>query len=175
MAIPLGCRALRTLTSNLWAGRSTTLNFWSWFNTFAGGTAFPAVGAGGYASLGTNNTVDEPHHNFGYSVGIINTRGAHTLKYGFQGNVRDTNQRKSSGTGGSYSFTGQFTQGPNPFLPAANTGNGLADMLLGFPGGGGMASGFTHSHEEQVFGLVFAGRLACDASPDPQPRSPLRV
>ena len=78
----------------------------NWVNKFAGGTAFPDVRAGGYASLGTNNTVDEPFHNFGYSLGIINTRGSHTLKVGFQGNVRDTNQRKSSGTGGSYSFSG---------------------------------------------------------------------
>ena len=45
----------------------------NWVNTFAGGTAFPAVGAGGYASLGTNNTVDEPHHNFGYSLGVAKT------------------------------------------------------------------------------------------------------
>ena len=127
----------------------------SWVNTFAGGTAFPAVGASGYASLGTNNTVDEPHHNFGYSVGIINTRGSHTLKIGFQGNVRDTNQRKSSGTGGSYSFSGQFTRGPNPFLPDANTGNGLADMLLGFPGGGGMASGFTTATRSKYMGWYF--------------------
>ena len=53
--------------------------------TFAGGTAFPAIGVSGYNSLGTNNTVDEPFHQFGYSLGIINTRGAHTLKYRLPG------------------------------------------------------------------------------------------
>ena len=115
----------------------------SWVDSYAGGTAFPRVVASGYGRLGTTNTVDEPHHNFGYSLGLIKTSGEHTLKFGFQGNYRDTNERKASGTGGAYDFSGRFTQGPDPLLVSPNTGNGLADMLLGYPAAGSIRSGFT--------------------------------
>ena len=127
----------------------------SWVDSYAGGTAFPRVVASGYGRLGTTNTVDEPHHNFGYSLGLIKTSGEHTLKFGFQGNYRDTNERKASGTGGAYDFSGRFTQGPDPLLVSPNTGNGLADMLLGYPSGGSIGSGFTTATRSKYFAGYF--------------------
>ena len=44
-------------------GNSAQLAF---VNAFSGGQAFPRISPSGYGRLGTNNTVDEPHHNYSY-------------------------------------------------------------------------------------------------------------
>ena len=124
-------------------------------NTYEGGLAFPRISASGYGRLGTNNTVDEPHHNFSYQIDIVKSMQDHALKFGFQGAYRDTNQRTSEGTSGSYDFSGGFTQGPDPLLPTVNTGNGLADLILGFPRGGSLNSGFTTATRSKYYAWYF--------------------
>ena len=133
-------------------GNSAQLAF---VNAFSGGQAFPSISTSGYGRLGTNNTVDEPHHNYSYQIGVVKSLGDHAFKYGFQGAYRDTSQRTSSGTGGQYGFSGGFTQGPDPLLPTVNTGNGLADLLLGFPSSGNVASGFTTATRSKYFAWYF--------------------
>ena len=144
-------------------------------NTYEGGLAFPRISASGYGRLGTNNTVDEPHHNFSYQIDIVKSMQDHALKFGFQGAYRDTNQRTSEGTSGSYDFSGGFTQGPDPLLPTVNTGNGLADLILGVPRGRKPKLGLYHSHAKQVLRVVFPGRLARHAPADAELGSAVRL
>ena len=133
-------------------GNSALLNF---VNGYSGGQAFPRISTTGYGRLGTNNTVDEPHHNYSYQIDAVKSMRDHALKFGFQGAFRDTSQRTSSGTSGNYSFSGGFTQGPDPLLPSVNTGNGLADLILGFPRSGNLASGFTTATRSKYFAWYF--------------------
>ncbi len=129
----------------------------AFLNKWAGGGAFPAINASGYAPLGTNltNIIDEPAANYSYQIGLVKTRSGHTFKAGLQVSIRDTNQRAFGGSGGIFNFTGQFTNGPDPLLPTANTGNGFADMLLSYARTGSMDTGFTTATRSKYFGLYF--------------------
>src|SRR6266404_697458 len=116
-------------------------------NQYSGGATFPYVSITGFGPLGQTfgAQVHETHGNFVYSIGLVKTHGAHTLKEGFQFSIRDTNEDHNFGTGGLYNFAGSFTNGPDPLLPSANTGNGLADFLLGLPAPGpqtGLPTGY---------------------------------
>jgi hypothetical protein len=93
-------------------------------------TQFPSVSVGGYSGLSVG-----PYYNvaisrtFQYSAAVTLLRGAHTLKAGmdwrkFTIDWNTVNPMSISG-GGSY------TAGPNPKAATANTGSGLADLLLG--------------------------------------------
>ena len=154
-ATPPAFPARQALTRPLWAVRSG-IPPWSTSSTPTRAVSHShASRLRGYGRLGTNNTVDEPHHNFSYQIDIVKSMQDHALKFGFQGAYRDTNQRTSEGTSGSYDFSGGFTQGPDPLLPTVNTGNGLADLILGFPRGGSLNSGFTTATRSKYYAWYF--------------------
>jgi hypothetical protein len=129
----------------------------AFLNGFAGGPAFPNVVPTGYGPLSVNLTgiIDEPAANYSYQFGLVKSYNAHTFKTGFQAGIRDTNQIAYGGSGGTYNFTGQFTNGPDPLIPTANTGNAVADMLLGLPRSGSMDAGFTTATRSQYYALYF--------------------
>ena len=129
----------------------------AFINKWAGGSAFPAVTATGYAPLGSTleTIIDEPAANYSYQFGLVKSHSQHTFKAGFQLSVRDTNQRASGGSGGAFNFTGQFTNGPDPLLPTANTGNAMADLLLALPRTGSMNTGYTTATRSKYYALYF--------------------
>ncbi|HEV2136084.1 MAG TPA: carboxypeptidase-like regulatory domain-containing protein [Terracidiphilus sp.] len=108
----------------------------------------PIVDATGYTGLGNRDStlVRYARDN---STGIINiTRqlSRHTLKFGFNYDVNMINNRKDAP--GQFSFSGQFTScQPNPTGTAckasnsavSDSGNAIADLLLGTGTGGGMS------------------------------------
>ena len=126
-------------------------------NEWGGGTAFPNIAPSGYGPLSDQlaNIIDEPAANFSYQMGIIKSMGSHTLKTGFNAQRRDMNQRTFPGQGGRFEFSGGFTNGPDPLLPSANTGNSIADLMLGLPNTGAMDSGFTTATTNKYFGVYF--------------------
>lgn len=114
-------------------------------NLYGGGTAFPFINPGGYAPLGNNNPGDNFRNNFSnysYQFGLVKVAGTHTLKAGFQAHFRQGGENKLFGNAGAYSF-GNFTRGPDPFTPTANSGNAVADLLLGLVSGGNLTTGYT--------------------------------
>jgi hypothetical protein len=100
---------------------------------------FPRIAPSGYATLG--NTQDVPLRNFAtmyQSRASLSTfRGKLSLKTGGEWVVRQVNHSQSGNTG-TYNFDRGFTQGPNPLVPTATAGDGLASMLLGLPSGGAL-------------------------------------
>ncbi len=60
----------------------------------------------------------------------------HTVKMGGEYRVIQFNNWQTGDQATNFSFGPNFTQGPNPASPTANTGLGLATFLLGIPGGG---------------------------------------
>lgn len=129
----------------------------TFLNEWGGGAAFPSISPSGYGPLSDNisNIIDEPAANYSYQVGFIKSSGSHTLKFGGNANRREMNQRAFGGLGGNFNFNGRFTNGPNPLLPSANTGNSIADLLLGLPGGGSMDAGFTTATKNYYYGIYF--------------------
>lgn len=129
----------------------------TFLNEWGGGAAFPSISPSGYGPLSDNisNIIDEPAANYSYQVGFIKSVGSHTLKFGGNANRREMNQRAFGGLGGAFDFNGRFTRGPDPLLPSANTGNSIADLLLGLPSGGSMDAGFTTATKNYYYGFYF--------------------
>ncbi|MCA2967840.1 MAG: TonB-dependent receptor [Acidobacteriaceae bacterium] len=72
-----------------------------------------------------------------FSNGTVIQRGKHSIKFG--GEYRHTNQFRNASRfrRGQFAFDGRFTsQSPNVGTSRANTGNGFADMVLGWVSGG---------------------------------------
>jgi trimeric autotransporter adhesin len=71
---------------------------------------------------------------------LTTLRGQHTLRLG--GEFRSTGARfVQPGNSGGFSFTRDFTLGPNPTTPSANTGDAFASFLLGYPANGTISVG----------------------------------
>jgi hypothetical protein len=98
-----------------------------------GGTTFPYNNVAGYASLGSNppGSFFEPHNNYGYQFGVVKIRGRHVISTGFKFTVMQVFSNFFTGGLGRYDWTANFTAGPDPLVPTANTGVSLADVLLG--------------------------------------------
>ena len=98
----------------------------------AGGTAlFPVFSPTGYVGLGNNGNRHNAFMTYSLLSSLTLVRGAHTFKIGFDGRLIRVNDHESADSSGNFSFGTNFTQGPNPNAASANTGNGLASMLLG--------------------------------------------
>jgi hypothetical protein len=124
-------------------GPFTAGNIQSWASTYAGGSAFPHVTLGsGYGGFGQSGLsfYNGNNGNFVYNLNLTKERGRNELKWGFQYQFDPQDQVNGLGTNGDYNFNGQFTQGNNPLVPTANTGDSFADFLLGYPSGGGLSS-----------------------------------
>jgi hypothetical protein len=97
---------------------------------------FPQVTVTGQSNLGNStggaNAVRGPNTTLATNWEKI--FGKHTLSFGFMGvDMLYSNEGPYENTLDVY---GNFTCGPNPFLCTANTGNAVAQMLLGLPDGG---------------------------------------
>ena len=97
---------------------------------------FPQFSPESYYTLG--GYVYEPH---GYdrpngSVVLTKNFGVHSLKFGGSMNVARLNGIGFHTAAGTYTFGKSFTQGPDPFVSGAGTGNGIATFLLGTPTAG---------------------------------------
>lgn len=97
----------------------------------------PSVSVGGFDSL-IGNTSNGSIKNYWYfSPSLKQLVGRNILHYGFEFmDIQSGAQGVPSNPAGSFSFSGQWTQ-ENPLVGAAGSGSGLADLLLGYPSGGG--------------------------------------
>jgi hypothetical protein len=96
---------------------------------------FPIVTVGGASPLGpTSGQLVAVRPAGTVSADFIKLLGRHTMSFGFMGidGIYDT----SGITQTTLGFNGTFTEGPNPDNPTANTGNGVAQALLGVLDGG---------------------------------------
>ena len=94
-------------------------------------TGFVQMGARGFWP-NINNLA-----NYQISDSLVWQKGRHTLKFG--GELRRANVFRNAARfrRGQMNFSGQFTsESPNNGTSRANTGNGMADMLLGYVSGG---------------------------------------
>jgi hypothetical protein len=96
-------------------------------------TQFPSVGIGGYSGLSSG-----PYYSvaisrtYQYANSLTMLRGAHGLKAGFDSRLYTVDWNVVYPL--NISAGGAYTGGPNAKAAAANTGSGLADLLLGVAG-----------------------------------------
>jgi hypothetical protein len=94
---------------------------------------------GGFAEMGPRSFWPNVNNinTYLFNNGTVIQRGKHTIKFG--GEYRHTNQFRNASRfrRGQFAFDGRFTsQNPNVGTSRGNTGNGFADMLLGWVSGG---------------------------------------
>ena len=97
---------------------------------------FPQFNNSDMYYIGTSEGQWFEHTNtYSYNFGVTKIAGAHNMKWGFQGQVKQNNSVGANRPGGQYNFDRGFTQ-PNPFVTGNNLGNGIASFLLGYPSAG---------------------------------------
>jgi hypothetical protein len=92
---------------------------------------FPNFAVSGQTSLGGQSYNGQPRNSYEYTLNLTKTFGRHTVKAGFDYRILQLNSFQNTNSGGNYSFTSSFTQGPNPAVASATSGYGLASLLLG--------------------------------------------
>ena len=78
----------------------------------------------------------QPRNVWAMRGGIVNSRGAHNLKFGIDYRILDFNEGQNTAPSGNYTFTRAYTQGPIANVASAIGGHGFADFLLGTPASG---------------------------------------
>jgi Carboxypeptidase regulatory-like domain len=109
----------------------------------------PNVGWQGYSGIGSNGlTQGNVLHNYQLTDNLTWIRGGHTIKTGYD--IRQTRFLLNSDNGprGSFTFNASYTASLNAATgnPVANTGNGVADFLLGYPTNMSGAVGTSATH-----------------------------
>jgi trimeric autotransporter adhesin len=102
---------------------------------------FPSVSVSDYgqggALLGDRDRQRGVFYGHTVSGSLTTLKGRHTLQAGAEYRITGVDFRNLGGSG-YFSFTRDFTSGPDPIGPAAATGNALASFLLGYPASGGI-------------------------------------
>jgi hypothetical protein len=91
---------------------------------------FPRFGVAGQVTLGGNDHRYNAFMSYTAATSLTQVRGAHTLKFGFEGRMLRVNvwEARSAGT---FNFRANETQGPNPTTASSTAGYGFASLLLG--------------------------------------------
>lgn len=97
------------------------------------GPGFPPISISDESTFGRSDTLGNPSSTSSASVAVTKVLGKHSFKTGFEYRLYQRNDYGTSAPEGSYSFTRQFTQGPNPLQASSTGGYSLADFLLGYP------------------------------------------
>ncbi len=140
--------------------RPSALGFPSWMDSAADLAMFPRFEAAGYASLGNRDHRWNATNTYSASSSLAQTRGSHTLKYGFEGRLFRSNTLELRSPSGEFRFDAAFTQGPNPLTASSTAGNGLASLLLGTGISGDRL--FTQYKDEAAQSFYWAGYFQDD-------------
>lgn len=91
---------------------------------------FPRIGVAGYTSLGGNDHRFNAFMSYPLIVSLNQIRGAHNMKFGFEGRMIRVNVWEARDAG-NFGFSATMTQGPSPTTASSSAGNGFASFLLG--------------------------------------------
>ena len=91
---------------------------------------FPAFTVNDVASLGGGDHRSSGFNNYNVAASVSRAAGAHLLKAGYEGRMLRINVWEARAAG-SFTFSRQFTQGPNPLATTTLGGHGFASFLLG--------------------------------------------
>src|SRR5690606_10620443 len=92
---------------------------------------FPSLTLTGYNGTGFTGVSDTRYYSWGLNGSVTKLAGAHSFKMGADYRIIGVDSLSYGQSAGSYTFNGRFT-GANANTPG-NTGNAIADLLLGYP------------------------------------------
>ena len=116
--------------------------------------SFPEIGVTGLLPLGNDGGFNSPTYNHSLLTVLNWTRGAHSLRLGFDGRTLYDNSYTYGNVSPVLNFAETYTRGPVDNSTAAPTGQALASLLFGIPTGGGVdlnASKAEHSNFYAAF------------------------
>ncbi|MEO7652634.1 MAG: hypothetical protein ABIZ80_19415, partial [Bryobacteraceae bacterium] len=93
--------------------------------------AFPNTTVEQYSSLGGQSYLLNGNDTHTVLASITHARGRHTFKTGIDIRLRRINFFNSGNPAGTYAYNRNFTRGPDPNRFYADSGSGIASMLLG--------------------------------------------
>jgi Carboxypeptidase regulatory-like domain/TonB dependent receptor len=134
----------------------TTLGFPSYIAAGADHLLFPGFAPQNYYTLGDAAQGDYRHGGFQSEfLGATATKVllSHVIKFGAEGRQLRANDQESGNSTGNFSFTNALTQGPNPNVAAANSGNAIATMLLGVGSGTMTIASKNAATESEYYGF----------------------
>ncbi len=121
---------------------------------------FPNITVGSQSTLAPNAASDAIRPNGSYSADLIKTLGRHTLSFGFMEVVSQFHQANTGQT--DLVFNGAFTAGPDPDRPAGTTGNGLAQLQLGYLDSGSTGAYFNPASSKYYYGAYLQDDFRVD-------------
>jgi hypothetical protein len=130
--------------------QAATLGLPASIDAASGTPLFPVFSPSGYVGLGNNGNRHNAFMTYSLLSSFTLERGNHTIKVGFDGRMVRVNDHESADSSGNFSFGTNFTQGPDPNAASANSGNGLASMLLG-TGTGDMIQAFKDDASQSYY------------------------
>jgi hypothetical protein len=113
---------------------------------------FPLITVGSQSPLGPSNGAENSSipPTISASADFVKVVGKHVLSYGFM--FVNSEENYTGYPIADFDFNGTFTSGPNPELPSPDTGNGLAQMLLGVLDGGNSQQGYNPAMTKRYWG-----------------------
>jgi hypothetical protein len=101
---------------------------------------FPGIGFDEYPFGGAGGADETRHYSHSANGTWSKFVGSHTLKIGGDYRRIGSDMYTFDDPAGSFDFDRRFTLGPNPDVPDPGSGDGLADLLLGYPSFGAIGT-----------------------------------
>jgi hypothetical protein len=98
--------------------------------------SFPQIMVNGMLQLGNDGGFNQPTYTHTLLTVLNWTRGAHSMRFGFDGRSLYDNAYTYGNVSPRLNFAETYTRGPADNSSAAPNGQGLASFLLGIPTGG---------------------------------------
>jgi len=113
---------------------------------------FPLVTVGSQSPLGPSDGAENASipPTTSAAADFVKNLGQHTMSFGFM--FVDSKENYTGYPIADLTFNGNFTSGPDPDNPTGNTGNGLAQMLLGVLDGGNSQIGYNPAVTKRYWG-----------------------
>jgi hypothetical protein len=95
---------------------------------------FPSMTLTGYNGTGFTGVADREYYSWGVNGSLTRLAGSHSVKIGADYRILGVDAIVNGASAGSYTFNGQFSAISTN--NRGNTGNAIADLLLGYPSSG---------------------------------------
>ena len=103
------------------------------------GISFPVINVSNVLQLGNDGGFSQKYYTHSLLAVTNWTKGAHGVKWGFDGRVMMDNSKNYGNVSPAYNFDNTYTRGPLDNSPGApGAGQSLASLLFGIPTGGGI-------------------------------------
>lgn len=119
---------------------------------------FPGFSPQGYYALGNGGPQfrDNAFETHSWSLNNTKVMTGHLLKFGFEARMIRVNMTAVAAPCGTFSFTRNLTQGPDPNRATAVAGDGIASFLLGL-GSGTVTKGFKDVATQSTYWAGYLG------------------